>query len=447
MNFDEYRKVRTQEIRELIAERECQPILFLGAGLSRRYINAPSWHDALRAAADKMGPEGPTYDYYHQLFSGDAIKIGSQLAKDLHQWAWGKGKNTFPAALYKEPHADSFLKYLVAAQLNKALPTAEKLHAGAYKSEIKLLSRVRAHAIITTNFDQLGETIFPGYEPIIGQKVLSYNTHSFGEIFKIHGCVTNPSSMILTETDYDEFTENKTYLSAKLLAYFAEHPVFVFGYGFNDPNVAAILAGVGKIIAKEAGLIPNLVYVKWQADADKQTNLAHEGLVVSGGKNYRVRTIVTNTFEWIFNELAQDQELKSVNTKLLRALAARAYKLIRTDIPKGLLEVDYKLLEGIANEDDELPKLLGITQANNPNMSHPFTLTQVALQLGYSGWNDASKLLDRVEKKTGTNLRKSDNKYHWRIMIGAKSEARKWSPAAVELLKLVRDGKPYKLQV
>ena len=115
---------------------------------------------------------------------------------------------------------------------------------------------------------------------------------------------------------------------------------------------------MGKIISDKKGFIPNVVYVRWQKDAKEITNLPHEDLVVSGVSHYRVKTIVTDSFEWIFEALAQDQELKSVNTKLLRALAARAYKLIRSDLPKGALEVDYKLLEGIANDDDELPKLL-----------------------------------------------------------------------------------------
>ncbi len=46
-----------------------------------------------------------------------------------------------------------------------------------------------------------------------------------------------PLSLVLTQGDYEAFETDKKYLSAKLLTYFAEHPLLFIGYGANDPNI------------------------------------------------------------------------------------------------------------------------------------------------------------------------------------------------------------------
>ncbi len=74
-------------------------------------------------------------------------------------------------------------------------------------------------------------------------------------------------------------------------------------------------------------------------------------------------------------------------------------KLVRSDIPSGTVEVDYDILERVANDSDELPKLLGITNSLNPNFTHPYTLSQVAERLEYKNWNDANKLIKKVRSE------------------------------------------------
>jgi hypothetical protein len=287
------------------------------------------------------------------------------------------------------------------------------------------------------------------YEAIIGDRVIKYNMNSFGEIFKIHGSVSDVKSMVLVQRDYKEFLLRKKYISAKLLTYFAEHPVFVFGYRFNDPNIVSILEDVGELIADEEGLIKNIFYVKWDPEAETKSSLPDMHFIGSGAKQYRVRAIITAQLEWVYNALASDQELKSINTKLVRSLAARAYKLIRSDIPRGTVEVDYDVLERVAESETELPKLLGIVQANNTNLTHPFVLTQIGQKLGFPSWHGASKLLDAVKRQTGIDIRASDNRYHCKVRIGSgkKSETRKWSTATVDLLSKVKAGNAYDVKL
>ncbi len=435
-------------IRDAIAEKECQPILFIGAGMSRRYFGAPNWHDALRFCLSLVNDGGHEYDYYMQRYSGDPIAIGTAISERMHEWAWSNGRSEFSEYYFKGGQSiDIFLKHLFAQNLIKLTPKTADAVASAMSNEIKLMKLVQPHAIITTNFDNFLESIFPGYEPIIGQQVIRYNMNSFGEIFKIHGDASDPASIVLTKDDYRNFNERKKYISAKLLTYFAEHPVFIFGYSLNDPNVTTILEDIGEIIANNDGLIPNIFYIIWNQDADTASSLPEEHIIASTSKKYRVRAIVTKDFGWIYKALSCEQHLKSINPRLVRALAARAFKLVRSDIPKGTVEVNYDVLELIAEKDEKLPNLLGITQASNANASHPFVLTQVAHRLGYKSWHKANDLINKIKKDTGKDIRSTDNIYHCRIKSGTNSTVRKWSWLAVQLLQKIKNGEKYTLEM
>lgn len=443
-----YQQRMDAAIRDLILESECQPVLFVGSGMSRRYFGAPNWHELLEYSLSICDDGGYPYAYYKQRFENRLPIIGSEIAKRLHEWAWKSKSKDFPEELFNnEGGVDSFLKYIVSSHLSSITPSVEVMKSTELWPEIDLLSAIRPHAIITTNFDGFLESIFSGYEPIVGQSIIKYNMNSFGEIFKIHGSASDSSSLVLTEADYNNFIRKKKYLSAKLLTYLTEHPVFVFGYSFNDENVASIISDIGEMVANGDGFIPNIFYVKWDPSASEGKNPPEEYVIGSGDAQYRIRTILSEDFGWIYKAIASEKELKSVNTKLVRALAARAYKLIRSDIPKGVLEVDYGVLEQIADSDDQLPKLLGITQTSNANMTHPFTLTQVAQRVGFKHWNPANKLIHEIKHRTGIDIRSTDNRYHCQIKSGAKSTIRKWSQEAVELMKKVKDGEEFSLKM
>lgn len=435
-------------VRELIHDFECQPILFIGSGFSRRYFDAPDWHSLLRAVLEKVSSDTSKYDYFHQKYSGDPIEIGSNIAQIVFEWAWSDGRSYFPDELFDISRpADSFLKYMCCEHIRTITPSMDKV-SPAFIEELKLLASVRPHAIITTNYDHFLETIFEGYEPISGQAILKYSGHSFGEIYHIHGDINSPEKIVLTHNDYEEWNDKKKYVSAKLLTYFAEHPVFIFGYGLNDPNVREVIHDIGKIIADEDGLINNVYQVVYRPDIDPD-DAPDRTVITRDGKEIWIRSIYTSQYDWIFKALKTNSELTSINPKLVRALAARTMKLVRHDIPSGEVQVDYKILEQVSDHDEALPKLLGISVLDNPNKTHPFTSTQMGKRLGFQGWHGFNKLINQIKEDKKIDIRSTDNKYHCQIKTGAsiKSRTRKWSYEALTLCERVRDGKDYTVSI
>lgn len=435
-------------IREALLRFECQPILFVGSGLGMRYFGAPTWHALLKAMFEMLPQGAAGYEYNRQKYDDDPVAIGTVLSELFFEWAWNEGKSSFPDELFSSGVSkDAFLKHMVCKNLNQLLEAAGDLDH-PLKDEVNALSEIKPHAVITTNYDLFLETVLDGYEPITGQTIIRYNTNSFGEIFHIHGDVSDPSSLVLTKRDYDEWTDKKKYVSAKLLTYFAEHPVFILGYGLGDPNVKAILRDIGELVADSTGLIENVFQVIWHKDPI--TSPPPEQAVFDvDGQEFRTQAIHTNDLLWVFKALRSQSALTSINPKLVRALAARTMRLIRHDIPSGSVAVDYDVLERVAKDGDELPKLLGITPVENANQSHPFTLSQVAKRLNLPNWQAVNKLINKIKDETGIDIRSFDNRYHCKIKTGTAdtSISRKWSHEAVSFFEAYLKGQNPELAV
>lgn len=432
-------------IESLLENFDCQPVLFMGSGMARRYIGTPDWEGVLRAMLAKIPTNSTSYEYLSQKNDNNLIVIGSDISEMIFEWAWKDGKSEFPEDLFLHPSKSIFLKYLLSEMLLESTP--DEL-GEEYSEEYEALKAIRPHAVITTNYDTMIEALLPGYEAIIGKQVLRYNLNAYGEVYHIHGSVINPETIIINKDDYNKWNKESKYFAAKLLTYFAEHPVIIFGYSLTDPNVKTVLQDIGAIVADETGLIGNVLQVIYDEKIDGdaiQTEIA----IPVDGRQFRIKALQTNSLLDVFNALTARHELKDVNPALVRALAARAMKLTRSDIPSGNIEVNYQTLEGIVDKDDALPTLLGITQADDVNKSHPYTLSTVGEKLGFPSWNGANKLLEKIKDVTGIDLKSSDNRYHCAIKVGKKdsSISRKYSEELVTLLKKVRDNEKFKLRM
>lgn len=449
---EQYRESVKSEITTCLSEKGSQPILFLGSGVSRRYFGAPDWRSLLSEMATRCPAISHEFAYYEQSFPS-LRHIGREFAVRFKEWAWNEGRAEFPKEYFHSSFSQEiFLKSKVAEYLESITPRDPILTGSKnLEDELHALQAIRPHAIVTTNYDTFLERLFSEYKSIIGQQILSADSAFFGEIFKIHGCVTQPKTMVLTEDDYQDFHLTKKYLSAKLLTFFLEHPVLLVGYSAEDPNIRAILSDIDVILSAGGDLIPNIFLLRRPKAEYTDTRMPKEELIpVEDGRRVRIQTVVTNDFGWVYKAFTSENAIEKIRPKLLRMLLARTYDLVRHDIPKRTVEVDYTVLENALKEDGELAKLYGITivgDATHVNVGYPYSLTQMGEILGYSSWHGANKLLDHIREVTGHDLKTNDNKYHVAVKAGKCTIFHKYSPHALDLLATVRDNSDAKIEL
>jgi SIR2-like domain len=454
----DYKARATEGIIKCVERMGCQPILFIGSGLSRRYFGAPSWEELLVRLAKDCPAIDKEYGYYKQTLK-DPIAIGEEFAQLYQQWAWGKGRPRFPDELF---HPDvpeqAYIKHAIANLIEACTPASlEDVSGKAMKAEIELLRRIRPHSVITTNFDRFLEIAFPDLTPIVGQSILHGTQVLFGGIFKIHGCISDPNSLVFTKRDYDEFARKKQYLSAKLLTYFSEHPLLFIGYSATDPNIRTILSDINECLPASSftdGVISNIYVLEWRPDMGEGYIPAREKLIaIEGGRSVRVRAIETDDFPWVFAAFGANPPLNNVNPKLLRALLSRSYELVRHDIPRMVVHADFEMLNRSVHTGQDFAKLFGLTTISNPSAhsaNYPYSLTEVAEKVTgdeRAYWSVAQMLIDQIKRERGVDIKTSDNRYHSRVKVSKKSVAGRYSPELVDLLKAVKSGGDYKLEL
>lgn len=451
-NHEEYIDNRRKVIEEIVDELKCQPILFVGSGLSIRYFDGPNWEELLEEMADRCPNVEHDIEYY---FQGDKTlpEIGGILADAYYEWAWNEGREEFPEKFRTRNYEpDIFLKHHISKYLKKETPDSiDEIQSEQHRKEIELLQEIQPHAIITTNYDPLLEIIFPDYEPVVGEQILRSDYQSVGEILKIHGSVSDPSSIVLTDEDYVAWEEKKKYLSAKLLTFFAEHPVLITGYDVGDSNVKRILADIDEILSPEGNIIQNLFFLQWESDILEKNSFSQEHQTATiDGKSIQMNHIQAESFDWVFEAFGTGGNIEGVNLKLLRTLMANTYDIIKTKAPKKQIEINYESLSRAVNSGESFGTVFGVTTHDSPmdfNIVYRYRLSSVAEELGWDTWHYANQLIEQIEEEKGINIKESDNQYHMDIAFDREEPQHRYSDAAVELLQKVKQGEEYELDL
>ncbi|WP_318432693.1 SIR2 family NAD-dependent protein deacylase [Photobacterium leiognathi] len=113
-------------------------------------------------------------------------------------------------------------------------------------------SRFSPNMIVTTNWDNQLEEIFDGLANVVIRKDKCPKVSQNGRnIFKIHGDVGRPDSIVVTQSQYFSFQREDTYLNRKIYTLFSEaSPIFI-GYSLTDPNIGFIYEEVYAHLGEE----------------------------------------------------------------------------------------------------------------------------------------------------------------------------------------------------
>lgn len=441
-DYETYKAKNLDLIRSTIDDMGCRPVLFVGSGMTKRYLGGPDWLGLLREISRRAGLNDDRFNFLAQKGNNNNIQIGSLISEEIHAWAFAAGRNQFPAEYFEAGvDKDAFVKFLACEVMNELLNNLDDL-TDDLKSELEAFRRIGPHAIITTNFDAFLERCFPDYELVVGEKIIPFSLNITGELYKIHGTAEDPFSLVLTAPDYERFMKKRRYISSKMMTYFAEFPVFIFGYGLNDDNVNSILSDLGEALKEKGGLLENVFLVKRIEDLEALPNLQEEHAVAmrdGSSPVLRIRTILTTDFEWIYSALGDTANPLPIPVKTLRHLAARVVELVRVDVPRSKIEIDFAHVEKLSENPEELAQVLGISNVQNANIQYPYSPTRLGRKLGFRTWHRANRLINVFNERIGYDIRASDNEYHWLAKVGDKTEFHKYSEKLADELIAIRD--------
>ncbi|EGK2641169.1 SIR2 family protein, partial [Listeria monocytogenes] len=177
------------------------------------------------------------------------------------------------------------------------------------QAEITALKKVRKNigSTITTNYDELIEDLFE-FSPLVGNDILLSNP--YGSVYKIHGCVTNPDKIIITNEDYTLFDKKYELIRAQLLSLFIHNPIIFIGYNIGDDNIRKLLKTVFTYVPPNSEVAQKIKSNFLVVEYDKgSTNLeVHDyDIVLEDMVTIRVNKIKTDNFIEIYNSIASIQ--------------------------------------------------------------------------------------------------------------------------------------------
>lgn len=300
------------KIDSFIKQYSNHPVLFIGAGFSLRYLeNSFTWEDLLKHVSLELTGNKEVYlDFKSESIRSDgscsyeeiAGKLENLFNETLSQDRNGKFKEINDIFYYNMENGIklSRFKIYIAQLLN-----VKKLKENT-ENEIAALKRVRKNigSVITTNYDNLIESLFD-FNPLIGNDILLSNP--YGAVYKIHGCVTNPEKIIITDNDYALFEEKYELIRAQLLSLFIHNPIIFMGYSIGDENIKKLLKTVFTYVEANTEIAEkiksNFLVVEYEKDSNNLEVHDHD-IVLEDLITIRINKIKTDNFEDIYNSLA-----------------------------------------------------------------------------------------------------------------------------------------------
>jgi hypothetical protein len=347
-----------KELAEILSESLSAPFLFIGSGFSRRYLNLPDWKGLLSHFSNSM-----PFDSYLGTADNDLPKAALALAHDFSSEWWKLNKER--TDIYQSAnwiHAvETPLKYEIAQYLSQ-VDIKSKIQDNEELKEL-LNENVVIDGIITTNWDKLLENLFPKLKVYTGQSDLFFkHPQSIGEIFKIHGCISKYSSLILSKNDYENFNKKNAYLAAKLLSIFLENPVIFIGYSITDKNITDLLELIADMMESSEQLErlgKNLIFLTRPSN-DKE---AIESVLMPVGERKLYFThIRTNDFSKVYKALQHSE--RKIPVHLLRIFKEQIYNIVKTT-EEADRRIAVKDFDEATADNSEIEFVVGVGVAQN----------------------------------------------------------------------------------
>ena len=201
-------------------------VIFVGAGVSCNVDGMPSWNTLIQNMAKAINYSRCSSCRHKAEKCESTCFLKDDFSTDeflkIPQYVFNKNQE-----LYDRVLAESISAVTADAPLSSAILDINPAH------------------IITTNYDQLLESsknIFcEQYQVIVHDKDL-LNADKGKYIIKMHGDISEPSSIVLKEQDYLDYSQKHVLIELFIKSLLTDHIVLFLGYSLNDYNIKLILS-------------------------------------------------------------------------------------------------------------------------------------------------------------------------------------------------------------
>jgi len=235
------------EFLENLKKNNQFPIIFIGSGITQRYFsNAPTWDSLLKKIWDESESHENYFSKYHELenkFGENTFQIYTTLADELEE--------QFDSSFYAEKVKLKDLTPEIAHR-KKISPFKTRIAEifsnlvlnDETEGELKLFKSMlsKSRLIVTTNYDDFIEKQLNNAIKVrVGNQGLFEPAGDLNELYKIHGSIKNPDSIVITSKDYEGLERTSAIVNAKILSFLTESPILFIGYSLTDKNIQSLL--------------------------------------------------------------------------------------------------------------------------------------------------------------------------------------------------------------
>lgn len=192
----------------------------------------------------------------------------------------------------------------------------------------------------------------------------------------------------------------------------------------------SILSDVSEIIRSDDDEpVSNIWFIEWQENNILSHSKPSTDKVVDlgNGKTIRINYLVVNSFTEIFRSLQQNIDEP---VDIIRELENNIYNIVKsktvtnlavdridfrtiTDINKLANQLGFKAIEDM--KDIEKINVAGLGNLTNPEqllLQYPYSLNDVAIEMGLERWQYLDPIIKRIEGETGYKIKQETNRYH-----------------------------------
>lgn len=330
-------------VLERIAQSNRMPVLFIGSGLSRRYLyRFPDWENLLKSSFKKVNDD----PYFYQQH------VDSLKRKGLNQFQINKALGTiiedeFNKAFYERkikigrdnPNwTDSGVspyKMYLALKFKKMDMYKTPWSYNEIEEFKKLKNKIAA--VITTNYDQfLEQMIFDDDYQVYKRQyeMFSADSYNIAEIYKIHGCVSDAETIVITENDYNNFENSRKLFIAKMLTLFTDSPIIFLGYSFTDENIQKIIIDFLGCLSQrdKENIHEHLVFISWKK-GERSLVEVRNNITTNDGFVIPITEIQTDNYLKVYQTL--NKVIPGISASRIRETRRIVKRIVDQSIEQG----------------------------------------------------------------------------------------------------------------